>query len=55
MAGEEPTTGAKGETSQRLMMEEMRYALKALVEGWVVTSLWYDQHVTMFSDKKTKM
>lgn len=45
MAGDEPTTGKDGDISQKLMMEEMKYALKALVDGWVVTTFWYDTNV----------
>jgi hypothetical protein len=47
MKGTEPT----GETSQKLMMEEMKYALKSLVEGWVVTTSWYDANITAYPDK----
>ena len=47
MKGTEPT----GETSQKLMMEEMKYAQKALVDGYVVTTLWYDANIGKFPDK----
>ena len=47
MKGTEPT----GEISQKLMMEEMKYAQKSLVDGWVVTTSWYDQNITKFPDK----
>jgi len=47
MKGTEPT----GETSQKLMMEEMKYAQKALVDGYVVTSLWYDANISTYPDK----
>lgn len=51
MKGTEPTTGTNGEISQKLMMEEMEYAMKSLVDGWVVTTLWYDQNIDKFPDK----
>lgn len=51
MAGKEPTTGADGEISQKLMMEEMKYALDDLEKGWVVTSAWYDANISKFPDK----
>ena len=51
MKGTEPTTGTDGEISQKLMMEEMKYAQKSLVDGWVVTTSWYDQNITKFPDK----
>ena len=51
MKGTEPTTGDNGEISQRLMMEEMKYAQKSLTDGLVVTTLWYDQNITKFPDK----
>lgn len=52
MNGTEPTTGIDGEISQKLMMEEMSYAQRILVNGWVVKSLWYSQNITKFPDKK---
>lgn len=55
MAGKEPTTGSDGEISQKLMMEEMQYALKSLIDGWVVTTAWYDQNVAIFPDKPSSM
>lgn len=51
MAKQEPTTGTDGEISQKLMMEEMNYAMKSLVDGWVVTTSWYDKNITKFPDK----
>lgn len=38
MEGTEPTTGTDGEISQKLMMEEMKYAQKSLVYGLVLTT-----------------
>lgn len=55
MAGKEPTTGADGTISQTLMMEEMKYALKALVDGYVVTTTWYDNNIGKFPDKPSSM
>lgn len=55
MDGKEPTTGADGEISQKLMMEEMEYALKSLTDGWVVTTIWYDKNVLKFPDKPSSM
>lgn len=51
MEGKEPTSGADGEISQRLMMEEMKYALNAMSAMWVVTSNWYDRNIVKFPDK----
>jgi hypothetical protein len=51
MKGTEPTTGTDGQISQKLMMEEMKYALKALVDGYVITSIWYDDNIKKFPDK----
>jgi type VI protein secretion system component VasF len=50
MKGTEPTTGTDGEISQNLMMEEMKYALSALVDGFVLTSSWYDENIKKFPD-----
>lgn len=55
MAGKEPTTGADGEISQKLMMEEMKYALESLTDGAAVTSSWYDKNVGKFPDRKSAM
>jgi hypothetical protein len=55
MAGKEPTTGTAGDISQKLMMEEMKYALRALVEGLVVTTNWYDTNITKYPDKAGSM
>lgn len=55
MAGKEPTTGKDGGVSQKLMMEEMKYALEALVEGGVVTTTWYDNNIDKFPDKAGSM
>lgn len=52
MAGKEPTTGKEGDISQRLMMEEMKFALAALETGYVVTTNWYDDNVGKFPDKQ---
>lgn len=45
MAGKESTAGKEGEISQKLMMEEMKYALRALYDGYVVTTSWYDENI----------
>lgn len=55
MAGKEPTTGVNGEISQKLMMEEMKYALKSLTDGRVVTTIWYDRNIVNFPDKSSSM
>lgn len=55
MAGKEPTTGGEGEISQKLMMEEMKYALDAIVKGWAITSLWYDSNIVKFPDTPKSM
>ena len=52
MNGTEPTEGTDGEISQKLMMEEMMYALKSLENGYAVTSLWYDKNIKELPDKK---
>lgn len=51
MSGKEPTMGKEGNISQRLMMEEMKYALMALQTGYVVTTNWYDDNAGKFPDK----
>lgn len=51
MSGKEPTIGVNGEISQRLMMEEMIYALKTLEKGYVVTGNWYDNNIKKFPDQ----
>ena len=51
MAGKEPTTGADGEISQKLMMEEMVYSKKNLDGTFITTSYWYDANVKKFPDK----
>lgn len=51
MNGEEPTSGAEGEISQKLMMQEMKYALKALTDGMVTTTMWYDANIKKYPDK----
>ena len=51
MSGTEPTTGNGGEISQKLMMEEMKYAQKSLSGRMVETSVWYDMNITKFPDK----
>lgn len=55
MTGKEPTSGANGEISQKLMMEEMKYALKSLTDGSVVPTFWYVQNVAKFPDKSSSM
>lgn len=55
MAGSEPTTGADGEISQKLMMEEMKYARDAVTKGFVTTSVWYDKNIVKFPDKAAAM
>lgn len=55
MNGTEPTTGTDGEISQKLMMEEMKYAQKSLMDGLVLATLWYYQNVTKFPDKTSGM
>lgn len=55
MAGDEPTDGKDGEISQKLMMEEMKYALDALMGKLIVTSLWYDENIDKFSDQESSM
>lgn len=52
MSGKEPTTGGDGEISQKLMMEEMKYALKAL-DGEVSPTDWYTKNVKKFPQKMT--
>jgi|GEM_PF-6536942 len=51
MDGKEPTSGADGEISQKLMMEEMKYALQSLTNGYAITSHWYDRNVSKFPAK----
>lgn len=51
MMGKEPTTGEDGEISQRLMMEEMKYAQRAIIDGSVITSKWYDDNIKKFPGK----
>lgn len=53
MMGKEPTTGKDGDISQRLMMEEMQYALRAL-KGTkeVPASDWYNKNENMVSKIK---
>lgn len=51
MDGLEPTSGKDGEISQMLMMEEMQYALDALVIGLAISTIWYDQNAANFPDK----
>ena len=55
MDGKEPTSGADGEISQKLMMEEMKYALKALTNDKVSPSAWYDSNIGKFPDKAGSM
>ena len=52
MMGIERTTGIDGDISQKLMMEEMKYAMKALVDGFVVSTVWYDLNIVKFPDKE---
>jgi hypothetical protein len=49
MMGEEPTTGKDGEISQKLMMEEMKMAYKALFSDDVNETAWYKANVGKFS------
>lgn len=55
MTGTEPTTGESGEISQRLMMEEMQYALLELTDKFVATTDWYDENITKFPDQPSSM
>lgn len=54
MAGKEPTSGKDGEISQRLMMEEMKYALASMGDSDAVTTFWYDENIDKFPDKQDK-
>lgn len=52
MMGEEPTTGLDGNKSQRVMMEEMENAMKAMKNNKAVKeSNWYRDN----NEIKTKM
>lgn len=55
MNGTEPTTGRNGEISQKLMMEEMKYAYKALSGDFLLTSHFYDVNISLFPSKSKKM
>lgn len=52
MMGEEPTTGNDGEISQKLMMEEMKYAMKLLMGGTGPQVKWYQDNIDKFPAKK---
>jgi hypothetical protein len=54
MSNQEPTTGADGEISQKLMMEEMMYSHHSLMEGKVTVSDWYKENISKFPDKESK-
>lgn len=45
MDGDEPTTGENGMVSQKLMMEEMKYAMTAMDGEEVKPSAWYNEHM----------
>lgn len=45
MMGDEPTTGKDGEVSQKLLMEEMKMAYKALFTDEVTESNFYKSNV----------
>lgn len=51
MMGDEPTTGKDGEISQRLMMEEMKYAMKLLKGVNEPQIKWYRDNISKFPDK----
>lgn len=52
MMGDEPTTGKDGEISQKLMMEEMKMAYKALFTDDVNETAWYKANVGKFGGMK---
>lgn len=54
MDGKEPTTGNEGSISQRLMMEEMKYALISLDKEVNETS-WYKENIKKFPDESSSM
>ena len=53
MMGSEPTDGDMGAVSQRLMMEEMRYAMKAMDSmDDVKPTKWYNDNMSKVKMKK---
>lgn len=53
MMGSEPTDGEMGDISQRLMMEEMRYALKAMSsKDDAMPTKWYEDNMSKVKAKK---
>lgn len=52
MMGEEPVSGKEGDISQKLMMEEMKMAYKALFTNDVKETLWYKENVGKLEDIK---
>lgn len=55
MAGKEPTSGADGAISQKLMMEEMKYSLDAMNGEYISTGFFYDSNIKKFPALSSKM
>ena len=53
MMDEEPVDGKIGEISQRLMMEEMKYAMKLLMGGSGDQIKWYYDNVDKVKSSKS--